>query len=179
MEDWVIYATISVFSWKLSIKLAETLKFHYRTPIMTLVLQKQKTISFFTAMKISLNIQTDNIVQRSFLNFQERRQQSFPTCAKPDNRKKGIEPFYGTTKRASWCSKTLRKGGKLFSSTGSFNGQGYWLWQHKLAQKVVNVLNWSNRKISLTLLRNNVDKQENKKVQVHIFAKTFGDEKFH
>ena len=160
MEDWVIYATISVFSWKLSIKLTETLKIHYRTPILTLVLQKQKTISFFTSMKISLNIQTDNINQLFVLDFQDRRQQSFQTCAKPDNRKRGIEPFYGTTKTASWCSKTLQKGGKLVSSTGSFNGQGYGLKQLKLAHKVVIVLNWSNGKVSLTLLRNNVDKQE-------------------
>ena len=109
MEDSVIYATISVFSWNLSIKLAEILEFQYRTPILTLVLQKQKTISFFTAMKISLNIQTDNIVQRFVLNFQERRQKRFPTCAKPDNRKRGIEPFYGTTKQLVGAAKHFRR----------------------------------------------------------------------
>ena len=105
MEDWVIYATISVFSWKLSIKLAETLKFHYRTPLLTLVLQKQKTISVFTAMKISLNIQTDNIVQRFVLNFQERRQQRFPTWQNLTTGKEELKHFMGPQKQLVGAAK--------------------------------------------------------------------------
>ena len=67
MEDWVFYATISVFSWKLSIKLAETLKFHYRTPILSLVLQKQKTIFFHCYEDI---IEHSNRQYRSTFRFE-------------------------------------------------------------------------------------------------------------
>ena len=50
--------------------------------------------------------------------------------------------------------------------------------QLKLAHKVVDVVDRSNRKICVTLLRYNVDKPENSFAQVWLFAKKKEDEKF-
>ena len=50
--------------------------------------------------------------------------------------------------------------------------------QLKLAQKVVDVVDRTNRKICVTLLRYNVDKSESSYAQVRLFARKKGDEKF-
>ena len=50
--------------------------------------------------------------------------------------------------------------------------------QLKLAHKVVHVVDRANRKISVTLLRCNVDKPESSYAQVRLFARKKEDEKF-
>ena len=50
--------------------------------------------------------------------------------------------------------------------------------QLKLAHKVVDVVDWANRKICVTLLRYIVDKPERSNAQVRLFAKKNDDEKF-
>ena len=50
--------------------------------------------------------------------------------------------------------------------------------QLKLAHKVVDVVDRTNRKICVTLLRYNVDKPESSYVQVRLFARKKEDEKF-
>ena len=50
--------------------------------------------------------------------------------------------------------------------------------QLKLAHKVVEVLDRTNRKVCVTLLRNNVDKVESSYAQVRLFARKKEDEKF-
>ena len=50
--------------------------------------------------------------------------------------------------------------------------------QHKLAHKVVDVVDRTNRKICVTLLRYNVDKSESCYAQVRLFARKKEDEKF-
>ena len=50
--------------------------------------------------------------------------------------------------------------------------------QLKLAQKVVDVVDRTNRKICVTLLRYNVDKPESSYAQVRLFARKNEDEKF-
>ena len=50
--------------------------------------------------------------------------------------------------------------------------------QLKLAHKVVDVVDRTNRKICVTLLRYNVDKPENSYAQVRLFARKKEDEKF-
>ena len=50
--------------------------------------------------------------------------------------------------------------------------------QLKLAHKVVDVVDRTNRNISLTLLRYNVDNSESSYAQVHLFASKKEDEKF-
>ena len=50
--------------------------------------------------------------------------------------------------------------------------------QLKLAQKVVGVVDRTNRKICVTLLRYNVDKPESSYAQVRLFARKKEDEKF-
>ena len=50
--------------------------------------------------------------------------------------------------------------------------------QHKLAHKVLDLVDWANRKICVTLLRYNVDKPESSYAQVQLFAKKKEDEKF-
>ena len=51
--------------------------------------------------------------------------------------------------------------------------------QLKLAHKTVDVVDRTNRKICVTLLRYNVDKPESSYAQVQLFARTKDDEKFH
>ena len=51
--------------------------------------------------------------------------------------------------------------------------------QLKLAHKVVDVVDRTNRKICVTLLRYNVDKPESSCAQVQLFARKKEDEKFH
>ena len=50
--------------------------------------------------------------------------------------------------------------------------------QLKLAHKIVDLVDQTNRKICVTLLRYNVDKPEISSAQVRIFARKKGDEKF-
>ena len=50
--------------------------------------------------------------------------------------------------------------------------------QLKLAHKVVDVVDWANRKIPVTLLRYNVEKPESSYAQVPIFASNTVDESF-
>ena len=50
--------------------------------------------------------------------------------------------------------------------------------QRKLAHKVVDVVDRTNRKICVTLLRYNVDKPESSYAQVRLFAKKKEDENF-
>ena len=50
--------------------------------------------------------------------------------------------------------------------------------QLKLAHKVVDVVDRTNRKICVTLLRYNVDKPESSYAQVQFFARKKQDEKF-
>ena len=50
--------------------------------------------------------------------------------------------------------------------------------QLKLAHKVVDVVDRTNRKICVTLLRYNVDKPESSSAQVRLFARKKEDEKF-
>ena len=50
--------------------------------------------------------------------------------------------------------------------------------QLKLAHKVVDVVDRTNRKICVTLLRYNVDKRESSYAQVRLFANKKEDEKF-
>ena len=50
--------------------------------------------------------------------------------------------------------------------------------QLKLAHKVVDVVDRTNRKICVTLLRYNVDKRESSYAQVRLFARKNEDEKF-
>ena len=50
--------------------------------------------------------------------------------------------------------------------------------QLKLSHKVVYVVDRTNRKICVTLLRYNVDKPENSYAQVRLFARKKEDEKF-
>ena len=50
--------------------------------------------------------------------------------------------------------------------------------QLKLAHKVVDVVDRTNRKICVTLLRYNVDKSESSYAQVQLFARKKEDEKF-
>ena len=50
--------------------------------------------------------------------------------------------------------------------------------QHKLAHKVVDVVDRANRKICVTLLRYNVDKPESPYAQVGLFARMKEDENF-
>ena len=50
--------------------------------------------------------------------------------------------------------------------------------QHKLAHKVVDVVDGANRKIWVTLLRYNKDKLESSYAQVRLFATKKEDEKF-
>ena len=50
--------------------------------------------------------------------------------------------------------------------------------QLKLAHKVVDVVDWTNRKICVTLLRYNVDNPESSYAQVRLFARKKEDEKF-
>ena len=50
--------------------------------------------------------------------------------------------------------------------------------QLKLAHKVVDVVDRTNRKICVTLLRYDVDKPESSYAQVQIFASKKADEKF-
>ena len=53
-----------------------------------------------------------------------------------------------------------------------------WNEQFKLAHKAVDVVDRTNRKIFVTLLRYIVDKSESSHAQVRIFAKKKDDEKF-
>ena len=48
----------------------------------------------------------------------------------------------------------------------------------KLARKVIDVVEQANRKISLTLLRYNVEKPESSYAQVRLFVKKKEEEKF-
>ena len=50
--------------------------------------------------------------------------------------------------------------------------------QLKLAQKIVDVVDWANRKICVTLLPYNVVKPESSFAQVRLFARKKEDEKF-
>ena len=50
--------------------------------------------------------------------------------------------------------------------------------QRKLAHKLVDLVDWANRNICVTLTRYNVEKPESSYVQVRIFAKKKEDEKF-
>ena len=50
--------------------------------------------------------------------------------------------------------------------------------QLKLAQKVVDVVDWANRKTCVTLLRYSVDKPESSFAQVRLFSGKMEDEKF-
>ena len=50
--------------------------------------------------------------------------------------------------------------------------------QLKLAHKVVDLVDWANRKNCVTLLRYNVDKPESSYAQVRLFARKKQDEKF-
>ena len=50
--------------------------------------------------------------------------------------------------------------------------------QLKLAHKVVDVVDWTNRKVCVTLLRYYVDKPESSDAQVRLFARKKEDENF-
>ena len=50
--------------------------------------------------------------------------------------------------------------------------------KHKLAHKVIVVVNQATRKIFMTLLRYNVEKQESSSAQIRLLAKNKEEEKF-
>ena len=50
--------------------------------------------------------------------------------------------------------------------------------QHKLAHKVVEVVDWPHRKICVTMLRYNVEKPETSYVQIRLFGRRKEEEKF-